>query len=209
MAAGLRTVAALVTRSVRCSTGGAAPTACSSNGSRATRCRGDHLENRPNVTSDAAGLCLKSGNAALLRGSSTALRSNIAIAALLREALVKADLPEDVRLVEDLTHETATAVMRLTDCVDCLIPAVAPVLIRSIREERDRPRHHRRRRQLPCLRRRRRRSRYRAFAIIVNVKTQRTSVCNAGGVADRARRRGRRVRSPRSGRSRSARRARR
>ncbi len=50
-------------------------------------------ENRPNVTSDAAGLCLKSGNAAFLRGSSGAIRSNIAIAAVLREGLAKAGLP--------------------------------------------------------------------------------------------------------------------
>ena len=52
-------------------------------------------ENRPNVTSDAAGLCLKSGNAALLRGSGTALRSNLAIAAVLRDGFAKAGLPED------------------------------------------------------------------------------------------------------------------
>src|SRR5581483_11885711 len=58
-------------------------------------------ENRPNVTSDAGGLCLKSGNAVLLRGSSTALRSNQAVAALLREGAAKAGLPEDsVILVE-------------------------------------------------------------------------------------------------------------
>src|SRR5689334_4866372 len=51
-------------------------------------------ENRPNVTSDAAGLCVKSGNAALLRGSGTALRSNVAVAAVLRDALTKHGLPE-------------------------------------------------------------------------------------------------------------------
>src|SRR5262249_3950566 len=52
-------------------------------------------ENRPNVTADAAGLCIKSGNAVILRGSSTALRSNIAIAGVLRDALAKHGLPED------------------------------------------------------------------------------------------------------------------
>jgi len=84
-------------------------------------------ENRPNVTSDAAGLCLKSGNAALLRGSSSALRSNVAIVGVLREALAKHGLPEDaVILVEDTSHEAATAVMRLTDFVDCLIPRGGP-----------------------------------------------------------------------------------
>ena len=54
-------------------------------------------ESRPNVTSDAAGLCLKSGNAAFLRGSSTAIDSNLAIGAVLREAIAKAGLPEDAR----------------------------------------------------------------------------------------------------------------
>jgi glutamate-5-semialdehyde dehydrogenase len=90
-------------------------------------------ENRPNVTSDAAGICLKSGNAALLRGSSTALRSNQVIAAVLREAAEKAGLPADaVILVEDTAHETAVEVMQLTDHVDCLIPRGGPSLIRSV-----------------------------------------------------------------------------
>jgi glutamate-5-semialdehyde dehydrogenase len=90
-------------------------------------------ENRPNVTSDAAGLCLKAGNAALLRGSSTALRSNVAIAGLLREGAGKAGLPEDcVLLVEDVTHEAAVELMQLTGYVDCLIPRGGPALVRSI-----------------------------------------------------------------------------
>ena len=71
-------------------------------------------ENRPNVTSDAAGLCLKSGNAAFLRGSSGAIDSNIAIAGVLREGVAKAGLPEDaVVLVEDTSHEAAVEFMRL------------------------------------------------------------------------------------------------
>ncbi len=90
-------------------------------------------ENRPNVTSDAAGLCLKAGNAALLRGSSTALRSNIAIAGLLREGAGKAGLPEDaIILVEDVSHEAAVELMQLTGYVDCLIPRGGPALVRSI-----------------------------------------------------------------------------
>jgi glutamate-5-semialdehyde dehydrogenase len=90
-------------------------------------------ENRPNVTSDAAGICVKSGNAALLRGSSTALRSNQAVAGVLREAAQKAGLPADsVILVEDTAHETALEVMRLTEYVDCLIPRGGPSLIRSV-----------------------------------------------------------------------------
>jgi glutamate-5-semialdehyde dehydrogenase len=92
-------------------------------------------ENRPNVTSDAAGICLKSGNAAVLRGSSSALRSNVAVAAVLREAAEKVGLPADaVILVEDTAHETAVAVMQLTDYVDCLIPRGGPSLIQSIRD---------------------------------------------------------------------------
>src|SRR3954447_12554370 len=91
-------------------------------------------ENRPNVTSDAAGLCLKAGNAALLRGSSSALRSNVAITGVLRDALVKHGLPDDgVILVEDTAYETATEVMQLVDFVDCLIPRGGPSLIQSVR----------------------------------------------------------------------------
>ncbi len=136
-------------------------------------------ENRPNVTSDAAGLCLKSGNAALLRGSSTALRSNQAIVALLREALVKADLPDDgVILVDDPSHEAAVAVMRLTEYVDCLIPRGGPSLIQSIRENATVPViidgdgnchvYVDAAADLDT-----------ALAILVNAKTHRTSVCNA------------------------------
>src|SRR5437588_8062984 len=71
-------------------------------------------ENRPNVTSDAAGICLKSGNAAILRGSATALRSNVAIADVLRDGLSKAGLPPDaVLLVDDVRHEAAVELMQL------------------------------------------------------------------------------------------------
>ena len=90
-------------------------------------------ENRPNVTSDAFGLCLKSGNAAFLRGSSGAIRSNLAIAAVLREALAKAGLPEDALvIVDDTSREAAVEFMRQRDYVDCLIPRGGPSLIRSI-----------------------------------------------------------------------------
>jgi glutamate-5-semialdehyde dehydrogenase len=90
-------------------------------------------ENRPNVTSDAFGLCLKSGNAAFLRGSSGAIRSNLAIAGVLREALAKAGLPEDALvLVEDTSREAAVEFMRQRESVDCLIPRGGPSLIRSI-----------------------------------------------------------------------------
>jgi glutamate-5-semialdehyde dehydrogenase len=92
-------------------------------------------ENRPNVTSDAAGICLKSGNVALLRGSASALRSNVAIADVLRDGAAKAGLPADcVLLVDDVRHEAAVELMRLTDVVDCLIPRGGPSLIQSIRD---------------------------------------------------------------------------
>ena len=92
-------------------------------------------ENRPNVTSDAAGLCLKSGNAAFLRGSSGAIDSNIAISSVLREAVASAGLPEDcVVLVSDTSREAAVEFMRQRETVDCLIPRGGPSLIASILE---------------------------------------------------------------------------
>lgn len=136
-------------------------------------------ENRPNVTSDAFGLCLKSGNAAFLRGSSAAISSNIAIAAVLREALAKTGLPEDgLVLVEDTTREAAVEFMKLRESIDVLIPRGGPSLIASILEHATVP--------------------YvidgdgnchvyvdasadldMAASIVVNSKTQRPSVCNA------------------------------
>lgn len=90
-------------------------------------------ENRPNVTSDAAALCIKSGNAAFLRGSSGAISSNQAIAKVLRQAMEVAGLPADsVVLVEDTSREAATEFMRLRGIVDCLIPRGGPSLIRAI-----------------------------------------------------------------------------
>jgi glutamate-5-semialdehyde dehydrogenase len=90
-------------------------------------------ENRPNVTSDAAGLCLKSGNAAFLRGSSSALRSNVVVAGVLRDAVVKHGLPADsIQLVTDTRHEAAVEFMQLRDSIDCLIPRGGPSLIQSI-----------------------------------------------------------------------------
>ena len=136
-------------------------------------------ENRPNVTSDAFGLCLKSGNAAFLRGSSGALQSNIAITAVLREGIAKVNLPEDALiLVEDVSREAAVEFMRLRESIDVLIPRGGPSLIQSILENATVP--------------------YvidgdgnchvyvdasadldMATSIVVNAKTQRPSVCNA------------------------------
>ena len=90
-------------------------------------------ENRPNVTSDAFGLCLKAGNTAFLRGSSGAIRSNLAIAMVLREAVAKSGLPEDALvMVDDTSREAAVEFMRQRDHIDCLIPRGGPSLIRSI-----------------------------------------------------------------------------
>jgi len=92
-------------------------------------------ESRPNVTSDAFGICLKSGNAAFLRGSSAALLSNVAIAAAMHEGLEKAGLPTDALvLVTDTRHEAAVEFMQLREYIDCLIPRGGPNLIRSILE---------------------------------------------------------------------------
>jgi glutamate-5-semialdehyde dehydrogenase len=136
MAEGLRKVATLPDPVGEVTEGWVRP-----NGLRVSRMRvplgviGVIYENRPNVTSDAAGLCLKAGNAAFLRGSSTAIESNRAVVALLRRAAVKVGLPEDaVALVEDTTHEAAIAFMQLRGLIDCLIPRGGPALIASLIE---------------------------------------------------------------------------
>ena len=92
-------------------------------------------EARPNVTADAAALCLKSGNATLLRGGKEAIRSNVAIVAALRRGLSAAGLPADaVQLLEDTSRETAAAMMKLNDYLDVLIPRGGAGLIRSVVE---------------------------------------------------------------------------
>jgi glutamate-5-semialdehyde dehydrogenase len=91
-------------------------------------------ENRPNVTSDAAGLCLKAGNATMLRGSSSAVASNAAIVACLREALTKVGLPEDaVVFVADTSREAAVEFMQLDGMIDCLVPRGGHSLVESVR----------------------------------------------------------------------------
>jgi glutamate-5-semialdehyde dehydrogenase len=136
-------------------------------------------ENRPNVTSDAAGLCLKAGNATMLRGSSSAAQSNAAIVGALREALVKVGLPEDAVVnVADTSHDAAVRFMRLDGVIDCLVPRGGHSLIASVREHATVP--------------------YvidgdgnchvyvdagadldMALSIVMNAKTQRPGVCNA------------------------------
>lgn len=90
-------------------------------------------ESRPNVTSDSAGLCIKSSNAAFLRGSGSAINSNIAIEECMREAISAAGLPADaILLVRDTDHEAAIEFMQLRQYIDCLIPRGGPNLINSI-----------------------------------------------------------------------------
>src|SRR5690606_11538268 len=90
-------------------------------------------EARPNVTVDAAALCLKAGNAALLRGSSDAIESNKAITAALQEAIVKAGLPEaSVQLIEDTGRAAAQEMMTLNGLVDVLIPRGGAGLIEAV-----------------------------------------------------------------------------
>lgn len=90
-------------------------------------------EARPNVTCDAAGLCLKTGNAVILRGGSEAINSNKAIVKVLREAIKEVGLPEDsIQLVEDTSRETATNMMRLNEYIDVLIPRGGAGLIQAV-----------------------------------------------------------------------------
>jgi glutamate-5-semialdehyde dehydrogenase len=136
-------------------------------------------EARPNVTADAAGICLKSGNAVLLRGSSSARRSNEAIVAVLRQAAEGAGLPAvAVQLVPGEGHEAAKALMRARGLVDVLIPRGGAGLIRSVVEEST----------VPVIETGvgnchvyvdRDADLDRALAIVLNAKTHRPSVCNA------------------------------
>ena len=90
-------------------------------------------ESRPNVTADAAGLCLKSGNAVILRGGSEAFRSNVAIARLLKTAGERAGLPENsLQLIETTDRQAATDLMRATGYVDLLIPRGGESLKKNI-----------------------------------------------------------------------------
>ena len=93
------------------------------------------FEARPNVTSDAAALCLKAGSAVILRGGKEAINSNKAIAEIMRDAINGAGLPRDcVSLVEDTTRQSATELMQLSDYLDVLIPRGGAGLIKSVVE---------------------------------------------------------------------------
>jgi len=136
-------------------------------------------EARPNVTVDAAGICLKSGNAALLRGSSNIRASNEALVAVLREAVVSVGLPADtIQLVPGEGHDAVKALMRARGLVDVLIPRGGAGLIRSVVEEST----------VPVIETGvgnvhvyvdRAADLDKALRLVVNSKTQRTSVCNS------------------------------
>ncbi len=136
-------------------------------------------EARPNVTADAAGICLKSGNAVLLRGSSSAAASNAAIVEVLREAAASTGLdPDVVQLVPADSHDTVKALMRARGHVDVLIPRGGAGLIRAVVEESTVPvietgvgNCHVYVDAAADL--------DKALAIVVNAKTHRPSVCNA------------------------------
>ena len=90
-------------------------------------------EARPNFTSDAAALCLKAGNAVILRGGKEAINSNTAIMAVMREAVKNVGFPEDcVALVTDTTRQSATELMQLSEYLDVLIPRGGAGLIKSV-----------------------------------------------------------------------------
>jgi glutamate-5-semialdehyde dehydrogenase len=136
-------------------------------------------EARPNVTADAAGICLKSGNAVLLRGSSSALSSNTAVVGVLRDALASSGLPDDcVQLAPGEGHEAVKELMRARGLVDVLIPRGGAGLIRSVVEESTVPvietgvgNCHVYVDAAADLEM--------ALAIVLNSKTHRTSVCNS------------------------------
>src|SRR5687767_6715438 len=136
-------------------------------------------EARPNVTVDAAGLCLKSGNAVLLRGSSSARTSNAMLVDVLRDAVASSGLPADaVQLVDATTRDSVKELMRARGLVDVLIPRGGADLIRSVVEESTVPvietgvgNCHVYVDEAADLRM--------ALEILLNAKTSRPSVCNA------------------------------
>lgn len=90
------------------------------------------FESRPNVTVDAAALCLKAGNAVILRGGKEAINSNICLVEIMREAVKTAGLPEDIiQVITDTSHETANEFMRCNKYIDVLIPRGGAGLIRA------------------------------------------------------------------------------
>lgn len=92
-------------------------------------------EARPNVSSDAAALCLKAGNTVILRGGKEALQSNKIIVQIMRAAIKSAGLPEDcIQLIDDTTRESALELMRMNETIDVLIPRGGAGLIKAVME---------------------------------------------------------------------------
>ncbi|MET3508385.1 glutamate-5-semialdehyde dehydrogenase [Halalkalibacter oceani] len=136
-------------------------------------------EARPNVTVDASSLCLKTGNAVLLRGSSSAIHSNIALVAVLQRALEKAGLPiEAIQLLEDTSRETASEMFTLNEYLDVLIPRGGASLIQSVIKNASVPVLETGTGNCHLFIDRSARPEM-AISVAVNAKTQRPSVCNA------------------------------
>ena len=136
-------------------------------------------ESRPNVTSDAASLCLKAGNAVILRGGSEALRSNLAIGKCISEAGTAAGMPEGaVQIVSLSGHGAVSALVKLDSCINLIIPRGGERLIRAIVEQSTIPviKHYKGVCHIfadaSC-------DQERALDIIENAKCQRPGVCNA------------------------------
>ena len=136
-------------------------------------------ENRPNVTSDASALALYAGNGIVLRGSSSAIHSNRAIVAAIRQGIAAAGLPSGaVGLIEDTSREAAREFMRLDGVIDCLIPRGGKALLAAVRESATVPTiidgdgncHIYLDRSADM---------EKALPIVVNAKMQRPGVCNA------------------------------
>lgn len=155
------------------------------NGLQITRLRvplgvvGVIFESRPNVSVDAAAICLKAGNAAILRGGSEAIRSNIALARVMQDAIESVGLPRAaVQLIESTDRAAARRLMTMKGYVDCLIPRGGPSLIKTVVESSTVPvvetgtgNCHVYVDSGADLKK--------AVAIILNAKTKRPSVCNA------------------------------
>jgi glutamate-5-semialdehyde dehydrogenase len=136
-------------------------------------------EARPNVTADVFGLCFKTGNSVILKGGSDALESNKAIVKVIKDALIKENVPVDaITLIEDTTRESTNQLMRMNDYVDVLIPRGGAGLIKSVVENAS----------VPVIETGSGNCHIyvdhvadidMAIDIIVNAKTQRIGVCNA------------------------------
>ncbi len=136
-------------------------------------------ESRPNVTADAAALCLKSGNSCILRGGKEALGTNMVLVNLMQDALIKEGFPKGcINLVEDTSRETATALMRLNKYLDVIIPRGGAGLIRAVVENATVPAIETGTGNCHVYV-----DKYADLAmardIVINAKTSRPSVCNA------------------------------